>query len=355
MRTSTPSIRFYSSRTIATRLVLSTLSLLAAMATSVSGLTAQDVEGSADHPLVSRFGGSTIIGYRAVEFDEFRLAEKPIHGYRGGDRLLDAAAALDDQNSIRLEGKVTRITYEAPEDASTLQVYRSYERALQKAGFGTVFSCTDLECAAPLPEGSSCVCGNRKSLFSAAIMHGTGYRLSGQIYEDQRFLAARLSRPEGDVFVSLFVTQLKKPLVQLDVIEVEPLEEGLVTVDAAALARELEARGSVDLYGIYFDTGLSVVKPESQPALTQIAKLMRNDPALRLYVVGHTDDTGAFGDNLDLSLQRAEAVVEALVSEHEIERSRLLAKGVGPLAPVASNTSEEGRAQNRRVALVAAR
>ncbi len=58
-------------------------------------------------------------------------------------------------------------------------------------------------------------------------------------------------------------------------------------------------------------------------------------------------------DNLNLSLERAEAVVEALVSEHEIERSRLLAKGVGPLAPVASNASEEGRAQNRRVALVA--
>jgi len=80
-------------------------------------------------------------------------------------------------------------------------------------------------------------------------------------------------------------------------------------------------------------------------------KLLARDPALRLLVVGHTDMAGNLEHNLKLSRERAEAVVKALV-ERKVAPSRLKANGVGPLAPVATNATEEGKAKNRRVELV---
>jgi outer membrane protein OmpA-like peptidoglycan-associated protein len=94
------------------------------------------------------------------------------------------------------------------------------------------------------------------------------------------------------------------------------------------------------------------VKPESKPALEEIAKLLKSDAGLKLYVVGHTDNTGVFDANMKLSQDRATAVVNALVSSYGIPVSRLKACGDGPTAPVASNDTEEGRALNRRVELV---
>jgi len=75
-------------------------------------------------------------------------------------------------------------------------------------------------------------------------------------------------------------------------------------------------------------------------------------PALRIWVVGHTDNTGTMETNMNLSKARAEAVVQALTGKFGIAAERLKGYGVGALAPVASNDSEAGRAKNRRVELV---
>jgi outer membrane protein OmpA-like peptidoglycan-associated protein len=104
--------------------------------------------------------------------------------------------------------------------------------------------------------------------------------------------------------------------------------------------------------GIFFDTGKSELKPESAAAVGEVAKLLKADAALKVYVVGHTDNVAALELNLRLSQARAEAVMQALMSQHGIAAARLAARGVGPLAPVASNDNEEGRAKNRRVELV---
>jgi outer membrane protein OmpA-like peptidoglycan-associated protein len=69
-------------------------------------------------------------------------------------------------------------------------------------------------------------------------------------------------------------------------------------------------------------------------------------------VAGHTDNVGTYDYNMDLSQRRAKAVVAALAAEHGVEATRLRSVGVGPVAPIASNESEKGRAQNRRVELV---
>ena len=125
-----------------------------------------------------------------------------------------------------------------------------------------------------------------------------------------------------------------------------------VVADAASLARTLGETGRVVVHGIFFDTGRSEVKPESEPTLVQIGKLLKSDPKLKLYVVGHTDSAGAFDANVKLSQARAAAVVAALVGRHGVAAARLTPFGAGPAAPAASNRSDAGRAKNRRVELV---
>ena len=128
---------------------------------------------------------------------------------------------------------------------------------------------------------------------------------------------------------------------------------GQVTVDANALQAGLQAEGKIALYGIFFDTGKAALKPESAPQLEQMGKLLQSQPALNVYVVGHTDNQGVLEANLVLAQQRAQAVAMALSTTCKINAKRIIAKGVANLAPVASNATEEGRARNRRVELVA--
>jgi OmpA-OmpF porin, OOP family len=124
-----------------------------------------------------------------------------------------------------------------------------------------------------------------------------------------------------------------------------------VTADAKVMGQEIKAAGKTIIHGIYFDTGSAVIKPESEPALAEMAKLMNATPALKAFIVGHTDNVGGLDMNLKLSADRAESLVKALVSRG-IAAARLKSAGVGPYSPIASNKEEAGRAQNRRVELV---
>ena len=302
------------------RLAAIVLALAVLVVPTVMG---EDVEGSKDHPLITRYPGSTIGKYSAKEFDEYDL---PV------------AKTKDDgkpERSQHLEGKVTMIVYALPEGRSSLEVYRNYESALTRAHFTPLFACKGDD-----GPGS---CGQLRPYLRG--LHGW---TSGS-YGEQRYLAAKLSRTEGDAYVGLHVDD---GYVLLDVIEMKPMATGLVTVDAAALANDIARTGHASVYGIYFDTGKWDVKPESDPALKEIAKVLKQNPALKLHVVGHTDNVGDIAMNLDLSRKRAAAVVQALTTKHGVAATRLRPDGVGPLSPVASNDSEDGRTRNRRVELV---
>ncbi len=302
-----------------------------------------DVEGSKDHPLISRFAGSTIVYYDVKQFDEYILALGKVEVERDEDNK----RVFNLTKSKHLEGKVTRITYKAPEDRSTLEVYRNYEPALKSAGFEILFTSSGKE----IGDSYDWVRYFYESLNPLKRSARDGLIADEDRY--QRYLSAKLSSPEGDVYVSLYVSlKYGCPKVQLDVIEVKPMETGLVTVNADALAKDIARTGHVAIYGIYFDTGKADLKPESEPVLKEIAKLLQQNPKLKLYVVGHTDNVGDLTYNMKLSQARADAVVEELVSKYGVDAKRLKAHGVGPLSPVVSNNTEEGRAKNRRVELV---
>jgi len=122
---------------------------------------------------------------------------------------------------------------------------------------------------------------------------------------------------------------------------------------AADLRETSSEKGHIALYGIYFDTDKAVIKPESKPTLDEMAKLLREQPKFNVVIVGHTDSQGGYDYNMSLSKKRADAVALALARTYKIPASRLRTAGVGYLAPVGSNVSDDGRALNRRVEMVA--
>jgi len=122
-------------------------------------------------------------------------------------------------------------------------------------------------------------------------------------------------------------------------------------VDAKQISDGLGTEGRIALYGIQFDTDSAVIKPESSETLAELVTFLQGAPEAEILVVGHTDNQGSLEYNLDLSKRRAAAVRAHLV-ENGVDGGRLLADGVGFLAPVAPNLTAEGRALNRRVEIV---
>jgi OOP family OmpA-OmpF porin len=252
---------------------------------------AADKPGCADHPLFpTRMPGYSIADCVQNEFDryEFFTLKPPKHAE---------------------EGKFTFITYKFDAktgEPSAVAVVRNYENAIKKAG-GTI--------VASVPT----------------------WWVNGTIVVDGKEVWAQAEKGNGKIW--------------LRIIEKQEMAQ-YITADAAFFGNNINTTGHVSVPGIYFDTAKAELKPESAPALQEVAKLLSGDPTLKLWVVGHTDAVGQIDDNMRLSQARAEAVVKALVTTHGIAAARLKGYGVGPLAPIASNATEDGRAQNRRVELV---
>jgi outer membrane protein OmpA-like peptidoglycan-associated protein len=207
------------------------------------------------------------------------------------------------------EGKYTFIKYrinDGKTEQSALAVVRNYENALKKIG-GTIENSDPTR------------------------------RMNGKVVVDGR--EVWMEAMKGNSMILLYI------------IEKAAMEQHIVA-DAASFGNDLKSTGHAAVYGIYFDTGKSVVKPESDASLAEIAKLLKADTGLKVHVVGHTDNVGSMDSNMKLSQSRAEAVVNALVGKYGIAAARLKSYGVASLAPVASNDTEDGRAKNRRVELV---
>jgi OOP family OmpA-OmpF porin len=252
----------------------------------------KDVSGSKDHPLFNRMPGFVITTYGEQEFDSYP-------SFRDGEG-----------KKATVEGRHISMTYflkKGEEQPSEAQILKNFDNAVASAGGEVIFK--------------------KKS----------------QVY---------FRMEDGGKVVWVYLRAFNRGRsYELHVIEEASLRQDIV-VDADAMAKEIARTGKVSLYGIYFDTGKAELKPESDPALKEIATLLEKDTSLALYVVGHTDGTGEFGANKALSERRAGAVKDALVSRYGIAGSRLSPHGVGPLAPASTNDTPDGRTLNRRTELV---
>jgi OmpA-OmpF porin, OOP family len=134
------------------------------------------------------------------------------------------------------------------------------------------------------------------------------------------------------------------------VLEKQAMQSSIAFLDATAMKKALDQDGRVALY-INFDIDKATIRPDAQPVIDEINKLMSNSADLKLSIEGHTDSTGNADHNRTLSNNRARSVLGALVGLG-IDPARLSSKGFGPDKPLADNGTEDGRAKNRRVELV---
>lgn len=304
--------------------------LLLAWVCSAAAIAA-DVKGGKDDPLLGRFEGSEIRVYKNFEFDEFPFITGP-------------AQQAGQVQSV--EGKLTLIGYYVPNGSSFAEVARNFKFRLEQQGFAIEFEC----------DTAKGDCGSALE-FAEQIRKPTSLPEPSRYEWDRynyRFLSARLERPEGNLYATVWVTKYQNA-PQPVYVYVSVLEQQAMTykmIDAAKMSKEIAETGRIALYGINFDTAKTDIKPESQPTIREIAELLQKQPDLKLVIVGHTDNQGSLEYNMDLSSRRAKAVRDALVKEHGIAAARLSAWGAGFLVPMASNKGEEGRAKNRRVELV---
>jgi OOP family OmpA-OmpF porin len=254
----------------------------------------QDEKGCKDHPAFTRMPNFYISSCEAKEYSEYGFYEPP-----------------QGQKKVTVGGKYYSIEYSLQKgiEAKTtdLQVMRNYVNAARQIG-ASVYEYT-----------------STNNAYIKIVKEGKEIWVHVQPYGAYRY----------------YLTFVEKEAMKQE-----------VTADAKFMSEGISSTGHVAIYGIYFDFNKSDVKPESEPAFSEIAKLLTENSNLKVFIVGHTDNVGGVDYNMKLSQARADAVVKALTKKYKVNPEQMKAFGVGQLAPVAPNKTEEGRAKNRRVELV---
>ena len=309
------------------------------------------VPGAKDNPLISRYAGSVIVAYSTNTYDETDLV--------AGKFKQAPEKTPPFEKILHVEGKITRIAYNYPKERSGLEVFRNFRAAIQSAGMTVLFSCEKTSCD-PDPANFGSAMEDLKINQSAEKWSDYANDSSPFNYGrlEPRYILASSTRADGAVtYAAVYVVP---PLdeqnggVLVEIVEPAAMETGKVSVNltADAMVKAIESEGKVALYGLYFDNDRAELRAESKPSLDEVAKLLRQNPKLSVYVVGHTDNQGTYAHNVDLSQKRSESIVQSLTTNYKISADRLSPKAAASLAPVATNDTEAGRAKNRRVELV---
>jgi len=235
----------------------------------------------------------------------------------GDDKEFDSYDFYDGKKIVPVEGRLCKRHYNLKEDAtsaSLLQIRRNYANAIRNAG--------------------------GKVLFDGRIETFDDTRANGEL------IWGKITKGSAELWI-----------------EVYPMTDGwdywITTVEKQAMKQDVKAddilsalntEGHIALY-INFDVNKATIKPESKPIIEQISSMLRENPELKVTVEGHTDNSGDPRKNKTLSEERAAAVKASIVSSG-IEAKRLTTVGWGQDKPIADNSTEEGKAKNRRVELV---
>jgi outer membrane protein OmpA-like peptidoglycan-associated protein len=352
------------------RSLLSLLLLVAAHnAYADATVPTADLPGAADPAGLGRYAGALIVDHKVKAYDEIVLPISALE--RVGDDQVDRNnnALYAGKQQLALEGKLSRVVYVLPEGRSPLEVLRNYQQLVAEKGGRNLYECKADTCGGNVASGAThggSEQGVINYVFPADQISTESFSNAACAVDsglaDLRYGVTTFTAAGTEVHVAVLAFTLKDDLYckALDgrtiaivaTLEAKAREQNMVTVKASELARTIADSGKIALYGIHFDFDKADIKPESAPQLDEIAAMLRADGALRLMVVGHTDNQGAAAYNLDLSKRRADAVVAALTGRYGIAADRLLAQGMGSASPLASNDGEAGRAKNRRVELV---
>jgi hypothetical protein len=211
------------------------------------------------------------------------------------------------EKSKQIEGQVSYYTYLAPAGRTPAELFRNYKQEFQRLGIEIRY-----EKAA-----------GQRGWFGPTFNKVAAESELSQILaydEDDERLVVGMSKGAQPSYYVVFVTAYRdgviperlegrvakrRALAQLVVVSPDVMEKKMTFVNADDMKQAIHDSGRVALYGLYFDTNKDAVKAESQPTLAEIATLLKNNPSLRLHVVGHTDNQGKSDYNLDLSRRRA--------------------------------------------------
>ena len=299
-----------------------------------------DIDGSKDYPTISRFEEAIIEFYKETKWGSYKLP-------------VSDKGTIDWSNPMALAGKVTRIQYTVSKDNNSEFVLHNYKAGFTKSGYEILIAIANEE----LGVSDRPHTWNDKYYVSGGYYDGLnngkfGIGINFPTWkENHSFIVARGHENGKDIYAIIYiVVDENYTLITQDVIEVEVVETGLVSVDN--ISKDITMNGHIAIYGIYFETGQSVIKAESAKALKTIADYVNVNNNKKFYIVGHTDNTGEFSANMILSENRAKSVITELTTKYNVKAEQLEAYGVSSLAPVASNMSDEGKAKNRRVEIV---
>ena len=322
------------------KLTLSFTLVALLVSTNLFAQRTTDIEGSKDYPTISRFQGAVIEFYKETKWGSYKLP-------------VSDKGTIDWEKPMALDGKVTRIQYTVSKDNNSEFVMHNYKSGFAKSGYEIMISIANEE----LGVSDRPHTWKDKYYESGGYYNGLnnvkfGLGIGFPNWKDNHsFIVARGHEDGKDIYAIIYtLVDDNYTLITQDVIEVEAVETGLVSVDN--ISSDITKKGHIAIYGIHFETGKSTLKTESAGALTTIADYINKHPDKKFYIVGHTDNTGDFSANMTLSEDRAKSVMTELTAKYHVNIGQLKAYGVSSLVPVFSNTTEEGKAKNRRVEIV---
>ena len=326
---------------------------------AIDKVPTKDLPRLQDLPSIKRFADSALVFRDDVAFDEVTFP---------AGKVTYTGEKLSAAKSLAKAGQRSLLVYVAPAGRSPLEVLRNYQGDLKTAGFAPVYECEGDTCGAADAFTGSNNFNFANTLFkdavysterSAAHVCAAGAQITGFRYAlmDNAALGETVAVMTWRPLVRGYALPCPDAMeahtsVAVFRIQAKAMDQKMATVSASEMTSQLTANGKVAIYGIFFDSGKADIKPESKASLDEIGKLMKSAPALKLHVVGHTDNAGGLEGNFDLSKRRAVAVKDALSKQYGIAADRLTANGVSYLAPVSTNGTDAGRAKNRRVELV---
>jgi OmpA-OmpF porin, OOP family len=316
----------------------------ATLATPAAEPVAEEASASGDAAPATAAGdfdpaSVPVTGASLPPFPFFKIPEGLESTYSDKDRNIayDGQYFIAGDKAVLVEGRIFRDRFSLTREErpySELEFHRNYENAIAALGGRRINTAQYTREVAEAAGGRDVI---EKNDFGAVAIPD---------YRHDSYLL-RTADKEYWIDISSGAIPLHGYVV---VLERQAMQQSVGFLDAAAMKQAIDKDGRVALH-VNFDVDKATLRPDAQPVVEEIGKLLSAAPALQLSIEGHTDNTGGAARNQELSSARARSVLGALVGLG-VDPSRLQSKGHGQDKPLADNASEAGRAENRRVELV---
>jgi len=301
---------------------------------------------------ISGFNNVTLITQTVIEAENYSQKKIIATVFKGSSVGYDDKIGFNNFTictSLADDGKITSKAVEGyirnrfcylPEGHSLAELITNYEEAITGHG-GKIFVSSQ--------KGGKCISSFMEKGHPDHGLTNFQYILFSE--NTRCYLSGMVSANNMDNYVVVVGATIdSKNVYSLVTIEAKPMEKGMVSV--GNMDDKITKNGHIAIYDIHFETGKYVVMDESTSALNNIGKYLNAHKDKKFYIVGHTDNVGDFEVNKKLSQDRANAVMNELVTKYGVNSEQLKAYGVANLSPVVSNSTDKGKGENRRVEIV---